>query len=371
MTFTIGTELPRKRVLEAISHRQPARVPFSWGFGPTQEMAQELETFLAVQGLSWARLRDTVEDVRYIGPKYCGPELSTNTDLWGIHRHNVSYDNGCYQDIDHYPLAGVDDPRELVDYQWPNPDWFDYATCHEQAQQEDEKHQYAHKFSAGNLFETYCWMTGLEESLINLLVNPVLVTSALEYITGFFAARLTQTLTACGNLIDIVFIADDLGGQQGLLISHANYRDLLQPYHRQLTDVVHQLAPHAKIMFHSDGSVFDLLPELIDTGVQILEAVQVDAAKMDPVTLKDTFGDRLCFHGAISVQQLLPHASPDTVESECHRLVNIFGAGGGYIAAPTHAIQIGTPPENVLAMLRGILGEQDYEQALNMASRRI
>jgi uroporphyrinogen decarboxylase len=331
-------------------------------------MAQVLQTFLAARGLSWSHLRDIVEDERYIAPSYCGPELSADTDIWGIHRHDVGYDNGCYQEIDHYPLAGVDDPRELADYPWPHPNWFDYATGRVQAQQEDKEHQFAHKFFAANPFETYCWLTGLEESLMNMLVNPALVTSALEYITGFFIARLTHTLTACGDLIDIVFIADDLGGQQGLLISHANYRDLLQPFHQQLTDVVHRLAPHAKIMFHSDGSVFDLLPDLIDSGVQILEAVQVDAAKMNPVALKETFGDQLCFHGAISVQQLLPHATPAIVESECRHLVDILGADGGYIAAPTHAIQVGTPPENVLAMLHAILGEQDYAQALALAT---
>lgn len=368
MAISVGSDFPRIRVMTAISHQQPSRVPFSWGFGPTPEMAQVMEAYLADRGLSWSRLRDAVEDERYIGANYTGPALSPDTDVWGIHRRDMHYESGYYQEIDHYPLAGVEDPAELADCLWPNPTWFDYASCREQVQQEDTERRFARKFFAANPFETYCWMTGLEESLINMLMNPVLVTRALEYITSFFVERLIHTLAACGDLVDIVFLADDLGGQQGLLISRASYRDLLQPFHRQLVEVVRQLAPHAKIMFHSDGSVFDLLPDLIDAGVQILEAVQVDAAKMNPVVLKAVYGDRLCFHGAISVQQLLPHANPDTVESECRRLVDILGAGGGYIAAPTHAIQIGTPPENVLAMLRGILGEQDYAQALNMAS---
>lgn len=85
---------------------------------------------------------------------------------------------------------------------------------------------------------------------------------------------------------------------------------------------------------------------------------------MDPQKLKDTFGDRLSFHGAISVQKLLPTADAETVERRCRELVEILGAGGGYIAAPSHAIQMGTPVENVLGMLRGVLGKTEYESAL-------
>jgi len=117
-------------------------------------------------------------------------------------------------------------------------------------------------------------------------------------------------------------------------------------------------------MMHSDGSVFAMLDDLIAAGLEVLEAVQVDCADMEPAKLKETFGDRLAFHGAISVQQLLPRADVTTVERTCRELVQILGTGGGYVAAPSHAIQMGTPVENVLAMLRGVLGQPDYDRAL-------
>jgi uroporphyrinogen decarboxylase len=142
---------------------------------------------------------------------------------------------------------------------------------------------------------------------------------------------------------------------------------MLQPYHRRLAGVVHELAPEARVMFHSDGAVFDVLPDLIDAGIDVLEAVQTDAAGMDPHRLKQTFGSRIGFHGGISVQALLPRADAETVEAECRRLVDVFGRGGGYVAAPSHAIQVGTPPENVLAMLRGVLGRDRYERAVAAA----
>jgi uroporphyrinogen decarboxylase len=95
--------------------------------------------------------------------------------------------------------------------------------------------------------------------------------------------------------------------------------------------------------------------------------VQVECADMEPESLKGLYGDRLSFHGAISVQQLLPHADPAAVAAQCRHLVDVLGRGGGYIAAPSHAIQYGTPVDNVLAMLQAVLGEDDYEQAMAQA----
>jgi len=113
---------------------------------------------------------------------------------------------------------------------------------------------------------------------------------------------------------------------------------VLQPFHGALTACVREPAPHAACMLHSDGAVFDIVPDLIDAGVDVLEAVQTDAAGMDPERLKAAYGDRLSFHGAISVQHLLPHADAAAAARECRRLVDVLGAGGGYIAAPSHAV---------------------------------
>ncbi|MDD5708476.1 MAG: uroporphyrinogen decarboxylase family protein, partial [Kiritimatiellae bacterium] len=219
----------------------------------------------------------------------------------------------------------------------------------------------------GNPFEIYTWMTGLEEALANLLTQPEIVEAAMDHISHFLAERLARTLRESGDLTDLVFMADDLGGQHGLLISREIYRGVIQPCHRRLTECVRRYAPHARIMHHSDGAVFEILPDLIDAGVDILEAVQTDADGMDPARLKKAFGDRLSFHGAISVQRLLPFSDVATVERECRSLVRVLGENGGYIAAPSHAIQAGTPPQNVLAMLRAVLGDDDYEAALAVA----
>jgi uroporphyrinogen decarboxylase len=104
-------------------------------------------------------------------------------------------------------------------------------------------------------------------------------------------------------------------------------------------------------MYHTDGAVMDAIDGLVDMGIDILEALQFDARGMDPVLLKRNWGNRICFHGGISVQSTLPFGSPDDVREEVRRRVQVLGENGGYILAPSHAVQGGTPPENIIALL--------------------
>ena len=113
-----------------------------------------------------------------------------------------------------------------------------------------------------------------------------------------------------------------------------------------------------KIMYHSDGAVMDAVPGLIDMGIDILEALQFDARGMDPSLLKERYGDRLCFHGGVSVQHTLPYGSADDVREEVSGLIRALGKNGGYIVAPAHAIQAGTPPENIAAFLSAATGRE-------------
>ncbi len=356
----------RQRVLTALARRQPERVPFSWQFCATAEMQQQLESDLSRRGLSWPRLRQWTEDIAFVNPAYCGPpEFAGGVwDIWGIRWESVDYGGGSYREVAQYPLATIATIDQLDAYPWPDPDWYDYDAFAAVTITGER----AVRMNGWNPFETLCWMTGLEEVLCRCAIDREWVVRALEHITGFYEQRVRRALTAAGDGIDIVFFADDLGGQNGPIISPAMYRDILQPFHRQLFQAAKELAPHTKIMMHSDGSVVDVLDDVIDAGLDILEAVQTDCAGMDPAALKQRFGNRIAFHGGISVQQLLPHADADTVEAECRRLVEVFGAGGGYIAAPAHAIQVGTPTANVLAVLRGVLGKDDYAAALHRSA---
>jgi uroporphyrinogen decarboxylase len=360
---------PRERVLAALRHQQPDRVPFSWGLRPTPEMNAVMRAFLVEAGLDWDQLVEVTEDILSVSPRYVGPALPANTDIWGIVRRSISYDAGVYDEIARYPLAGMTTVAEIEAYPWPDPSLFDYEKLQKDTLKNDPEHHKAWKLGidcSGNVLEIYTWMTGLEETFINLLTQPGIVQAALQHISDYFAEKMRCSMAIVGDLLDLCYFADDLGGQTTLLFSRATYRQMIQPYHKRLIERSKQLAPHTYAKFHTDGSVFAILPDLIDAGVEVLEAVQTDAAKMEPELLKSTFGERLSFHGGISVQALLPCSDALTVEVECRRLVEVFGMGGGYIAAPTHSIQVGTPPENVLAMLRGVL-EGEYAECLEAA----
>jgi uroporphyrinogen decarboxylase len=338
-------------------------------------MADVLTAHLVHRGLDWAVLRDEVDDICQVSPEPIGPAPVAGTDIWGIVRRSQSYGFGSYDEIVTYPLAGAESVEEIDDYPWPDPDAYDFSGFPDRVLAEVRSRDGVELYRAtklsistcGNPFEIYCWMTGLEEALVNVALRPDLVRVALGHITDFFAAKMRRALTQIGDLIDILYFADDLGGQQTLLMSRRAYREVLQPYHARLFRLGKRLAPQASVMFHTDGAVFDILPDLIDAGVEVLEAVQTDARGMDPGRLKATFGDQLAFHGGIPVQSLLPHQDPATVYRETRRLVDILGVSGGFIAAPTHAVQVGTPPENVLAMLRAALGDQDYATAIAAA----
>ncbi len=362
----------RERVLEALSHRQPARVPFSWGFGPTPEMSAVLERDLARDGIDWETLRFVTEDILTVTPQYVGPSLAPGLDIWGVRRRPVSYGGGSYDEIIAHPLAGVTDPRLVAAHPWPSPDWFDWDGFRDLALAPDPALARARRLAlvaSGRPLEEYTWLTGLEETLVNLVLYPDVVHAALTRICDFFCEMQRRAAESCGDLIDLLYFADDLGGQQGLLFSRETYRGVVQPHHRRLISNARRLFPRAAMMYHTDGAVFDVIPDLIEAGVDVLEAVQVDATGMDPKKLKAVYGDRLSFQGAIAVQSLLPRADAGTVVAECRRLVEVLGGSGGYIAAPSHAVQVGTPTANVLAMLRGVLGDSGYADALAEARR--
>lgn len=353
----------------ALRRVEQTHPPFTWGFGPNQGAAQVLRKEFAVQGIDFDRLRLATEDVAWIHPRYVGPPLPENQAeymaIWGIETRVADYGAGTYSDeIAKNPLAGVEEIEELDDYPWPKATDFDFDHLNRSRAELDPEGVKAVRLQGGNPFEIFSWMFGMEEAMMHLVAVPELVEAGLAHICRFFKEHFEAQVRAFEGEVDLVLIADDLGMQQSLLLSLDTYRSVIQPFHRDLCAHIRKLLPNAVIEFHSDGSVFDILPDLMDAGVQMLEAVQVECAKMDPEHLAEHFGDRLMFQGAISVQQVLPFKTPEEVKTFCRRLIDTLGRGGGYLAAPSHAIQAGTPPENIIAMLEEVLGEDRWQEAL-------
>ena len=351
---------PRERIRAAINHQPTDKPPFGWGFGmnrPINEAFREYMGFTSKD--AYADYVRTRADIQRVGPRYIGPAHLEITlpdggykDHWGVVRKPMSYGADSYMEISHYPLAHMKDASELKNYQFPSADWFDYEGMNEDIAKFDREDEYAILASGGMIFESSWYQRGFEQMFVDMMDDPDFVYELLSRVTDFFIARARRLLEAADGRIDLFFTADDIGQQEGLLVSPRTWEALIKPHHARLNVALKEYG--VKIIYHSDGSVIEGLEGLIDMGIDVLEAVQLDAKGMDPVELKRIAGDRLAFHGGISVQSLLPFGKPEEVEVEVRRLVKILGENGGYIAAPAHAIQAGTPPENVAAMLRAV-----------------
>jgi uroporphyrinogen decarboxylase len=345
----------RERVRLALEHRSTDRIPIAMVCAGINAPARaELEAYLARErGVSVEDYLRPLIDVGYAGPAYVGPRLKPRTDIWGVRRAPVSYGPASYDEIEHYPLDAAQDAGDLDSHRWPSVDWFDYSVLPDQiaADRRDGDRQnggHCLMIANGNIFETSWYMRGFERMFMDLALNPELANAIFERVCSFYCEHFRRILEAAGGEVDLAFTADDIGGQRGLLMSLAMWERNIKPYHVRLNRVIHEFG--AKVIYHTDGSVMEAVPGLIDMGVDVLQALQFDAEGMDATALKEGYGDRLCFEGGVSVQHTLPFGTVEEVRREVVERVQVLGRCGGYILGPSHAIQAGTPPENIVAM---------------------
>lgn len=203
--------------------------------------------------------------------------------------------------------------------------------------------------------------TGNFESwIVTFATEDDYVAELYEKLVTAWLENLRRFVEAVGNRVQILQICDDFGTQQAPFLSVKMFRERLLPFYRRGFDWIHQHT-EMKVMLHSDGAIYPLIPSLIEMGVDILNPVQTSARGMDPVRLKAEFGDRLAFWGAsLDCQHTLPFGSPEEVAQEVAKHVRAFKAGGGYVFASVHNIQAGVPPENVVAMFDAALAEGSY-----------
>ena len=185
--------------------------------------------------------------------------------------------------------------------------------------------------------------------LEGLILELDFVHAVFQKLTDIISKQLIYFLEQVGPYIEVIKMADDLGGQENALMSPLTYRSELKPYHKEIYSLIKKYTP-AKIFHHSCGSVSKLLPDLIDAGVEVLNPVQVSAKNMDTQQLKTEFGDQLSFWGAIDTQHVLPNGTTEEVQEEVRKRIYDLGAGGGYVLAPVHNIQADVPVANVLEM---------------------
>jgi uroporphyrinogen decarboxylase len=346
----------RERVRLALAHQEADRIPIAMVCSGINEPARsEFAAHLRRRGHGdleayLARLLDIVT----VEPAYRGPRLDEGCDVWGVVRKPMRFGLGSYDEIDFHPLAAVESIDQLEQHRWPSTDWYDYSVLPERIAAAHAGGPRCIMVANGNIFETSWYMRGFEQMLLDLAVAPELAHEIMERVTAFYIEHFRKILSAARGGVDLVFTADDIGGQNGLLMSLGMWEEFIKPHHARLNKVIHEHG--ARVIYHSDGAIMEAIPGLIDMGIDVLQALQFDAAGMDAAEMKRLHGDKLCFEGGVSVQKTLPFGTPDHVRQEVQHLVATLGKNGGYILGPSHAVQAGTPPENVFAM---------FETALN------
>ncbi|MBC7188960.1 hypothetical protein H5U35_01930 [Candidatus Aerophobetes bacterium] len=360
---------PKERLLTALSHQEPDRVPLDLGGTPTTievPAYEELKKYLGVKSKTKTFLRDHVEpdekilelfeiDTRYLHPK---PPKSwklriekdnSYVDEWGIRWKKPS--SSLYFDPVGHPLkdATIDD---LQRYTWPDPsDEGRVEGLREKAKFLFEKTDYAlvADMHGVGIFETSWMLRGFEKFLEDLIINEDFALLLLEKVTEIKIGLYSKFLEAVGRYVQVVMTSDDLGTEKGPLISPQLYRKMIKPFHKKLFDSIKKRTD-AYLFFHSCGSVYNFIPDLIEIGVDILNPVQVAAKDMDTEKLKKEFGDKISFWGGIDTQRVLPYGRPDDVEEEVKRRIKDMGKDGGYVLCAVHNIQAGVKPENIVRM---------------------
>lgn len=202
----------------------------------------------------------------------------------------------------------------------------------------------------GNFLERGNRFFGMDEFLMNLLSEPKLVEHFFDRVLEATIEDFDRYASVVGEGIDVIQLNDDLGVQNGPMISPELYRHLIKPYHNKLYQHIRHNSGMA-LFLHSCGGIYELIPDLIESGVQILNPIQYRAAGMDPGRLKTEFGKDLVFWGGgCDTQVVLPNGSLAEIREETERMIDTLAAGGGYVFSHVHNIQPGIAPEKIVAM---------------------
>jgi len=339
-------------VLTALSHKETNRVPVDyWG---TRHVDELLCRYFRVESKD-ELLKKLGVDLRYVFPEYIGPKLKkyndgSYDDLWGVRRRTIKTVKGSYEHTVFSPLSAITTINELESWLPPSPDWYDYSSLNLQC---DLYQDYAtvivgDRTNRTSVLHEAMYLRGVQQALIDPIRNPEFTHRLYEKITDFYLEVNRRCFETVGDRIDIFMMGDDMGTQEGLLVSPRIFRQFIKPYLATHVKLAKQYG--FKVMLHSCGAIRRLIPDFIEMGIDILNPVQVRATGMNPSELKQEFGDRLSFHGSIDIQWTLPRGTPDDVRAEVRERIQTLGRGGGLILCSTHNIQADTPLENILAM---------------------
>lgn len=338
----------RERVLTAFAHEEPDRVPRWCGASPEFLAKARCELNLPDTESVFVRFGD---DFRRVFTRYTGPDTplstgATSRTIFGIERAGHGYG----QPLDH-PLANAS-LSQIHDYPWPAPSWQDISRVRDDALAWNR--QYA---ILGGDWSPF-WhdavdLLGMENLYLKMYDEPELVDAVLQHLVDYYAAVSERIFDAAADVLDVFFIGNDFGSQNGPLLSPAQFDRFMLPHLKRLIDLGHSYA--LKVQLHCCGGFEPLIPAMIAAGLDGLHAIQPCCRGMDLATLKSRYGDAILFNGAIDSHHVLIKSTPEAVRQRTREVLRIMAPGGGYIAGASHDyILEETPVENVVAMFDAV-----------------
>lgn len=356
---------PKERILATLNRQPTDRTPVDLWHTPEIASAlrkhfnvkDDLSVYraLGLDKIVWVFMDYKADSgERAGGQSGAGAESGGNRTMWGVPLKGIQTGESYYAEFGEAPLTSFDTVESLANYPyWPDVNKFDYDGAVAQAVEASK--EFAVIGPWVSFYEIYCQMRGLEQAMMDLIIEPDYVDAVLDRIESIQTEMMKRFFARAGKALDLVFISDDIAGQTSLIMSPEMWQRHLQPRLKRWCDLIH--AHGLKVFYHTDGAARPLLKSIIDCGIDVLNPIQHACPGMDITELKQEFGKRVIFHGGIDNQQVLPFGTPEAVRAETRECLKALGAGGeGYICCSCHNVQAGTPLENIFAMVETVKG---------------
>ena len=352
----------KERVIRALNHEETDRPPFQATFTP--EFADRLRAefhlppmFTEPHHRIWYGYdleiltgQDALQaGAGWVTNYYLKPEAYT--DEWGVEwkidPYTTPFGVGHYTNIAHNPLRDNDEPANA--YKAPDPTRPELYAHLERLVREYGQEYYIIGRVHGTIFETGLALGGLVSLMCFFYVNQELTN---QFLDDTYLYHIVVDWQMVRRGVDMIWLGDDMGAQASLLIDPDLWREYFKPRMADIIRTAKAMNPQVKIAYHTDGCNYDIIPELIEIGLDVLNPIQTEC--MDPEILQEKYGDQLCFFGGVAVQSTLPQGTAEEIRREYQWLKNSIGKNGGWICAPTHHVQLDTPMENFFTLLETI-----------------
>ena len=335
----------RERVLTALRHEEPDRLPlFRPNNIPTYEpFAEEVQRFL-----------DTFQFDRFqgVGGTVGGPsarrELPDEASEDGYGCRFQYKGVGIPYCVGH-PLEDAETVDDVEAFPWPDPDapGLIALDARERAAAIRAKGEFVTSVGVDFLFHRYHYLRGFDQWMLDIKLHRDIHKAIADHIHHINSTLVLRLLDQVGEFTDIVSTGDDFGHSTASYMSPDDFRTLVKPYYADLIGRIKERCPHIQFYLHSHGQIMELVPQLVDCGVDILNPL-LPLDNMDPVVLKREYGDRLAFQGGIDIEHILPFGTEDEVREHVREVIGILAPGGGFLFK-AQAISPLIPARNVLA----------------------